>query len=71
MNFPDTPFFTLIYWLINTPGLGGIIAILLGPGIMLAVGFTLRWIMRGSQESEPEEFSYPTATLLHDHQLDE
>ena len=68
MNFPDNAFFVFLYWLINTPGLGGIIISMLGAGIVLTVGITLRWIAQaGSLESEPEEYAYPT-TAFHSHE---
>lgn len=69
MNFPDNAFFAFIYWLVNTPGIGGIIVSILGLGILLSVGLTLRWIIQGDLESEPEEFSYPTPAL-HSHEPD-
>ncbi len=67
MNFPDTPFFQILYAIINTPGIGGIIVITLGLSMSTAVFLTLRWIARGSQAEESEIYAYPT-TALHDHE---
>lgn len=66
-NFPDSPLFEFVYWLINTPGLGGIMASMVGGGILLVVGATLRWISKGGQAPETEEFAYPTPAL-HSHE---
>lgn len=67
MNFPDTPPFELIYWLINTPGVGGLIAILLGATSMTAYLLTLRWIQRGGDPQARETYAYPTPAL-HEHE---
>jgi hypothetical protein len=66
MNFPDNLLFAFLYWLINTPGLGGIIVGMLGVGMMLSVGLTLRWIVQGGELKEPEEYAYPTPALHSD-----
>ena len=65
MNFPETPFFEWLYWLLNTPGLGGIIVGLLALFILVMVFFTLRWIARGADADEKSEYAYPTPALLH------
>jgi hypothetical protein len=65
MNFPETPFFEWLYWLINTPGLGGVVVGLLALFILVAVFFTLRWIARGAEADEKSEYAYPTPALLH------
>ena len=45
MNFPmDYPFFQFVYWLLNTPGLGGIAVSLLAGAILLTFAKTLLWI---------------------------
>ncbi|MBW8011890.1 MAG: hypothetical protein FVQ83_11735 [Chloroflexi bacterium] len=67
LDYPDNPLIEFLYWLINTPGLGGIMASVVGGGILLAVGATLRWISKGGQALEPEEFAYPTPAL-HSHE---
>jgi hypothetical protein len=66
MNFPESPFFEWLYWLINTPGLGGIIVGLLALFIVVMVFFTLRWIAWGAYADEKSEYAYPTPALLHD-----
>ncbi len=58
MNFPmDNPVFQYLYWLFNTPGIGGIVAGGLAGGVVLVFGLTLRWIARGAnpREFEPHE----------------
>lgn len=67
IDYPDNPFVKFLFWLINTPGLGGIMASLLGGGLLLAIGVTLRWISNGGQVSESEEYAYPTPAL-HSHE---
>lgn len=65
MNFPmEYPVFRFLYWLINTAGLGGIIAIVLGAGSAISYLLTLRWIKRGAEANEPETYAYPTPALL-------
>jgi hypothetical protein len=66
MNFPDNPVFQFFYWLVNTPGLGG-----LGVGLIVivsvsAAGSALYWITKGAQADEVETYAYPTPAL-HDH----
>lgn len=65
MGFPlEYPIFEFLYWLINTAGLGGLAAILLGVGSLTAYLLTLRWIMRGAEADEIHTYTYPTHTLL-------
>lgn len=67
MNFPmDYPFFQFVYWLLNTPGLGGIAVSLLAGAILLTFAKTLLWISQGGQAEEREVYSYPTVGL-HEH----
>ena len=63
MNFPDTALFSLLYALINTPGVGGIVVALLGGGVVLSIGLTLRWIVQGGKVDELEVYAYPTPAL--------
>ena len=65
MSMPPDPILHSIYWLINTPGLGGlsVAAIILSClGIFAAV---LRWIAAGARADEPSTYAYPTSALLH------
>ena len=72
MNFPDNPLFRLLYWIINTPGIGGITVLLVGGGSVTMYLLTLRWISRGSQADEPDVYTFPTSTLLgHESEHDE
>lgn len=65
MRFPlEYPIFEFLYWLINTAGLGGIIALVLGAGSMAAYYLTLRWIRQGAEANEIQTYAYPTHTLL-------
>ena len=64
MNFPlDYPIFRFFYWLVNTPGVGGIVAGLVGGGSVLAYALTLRWIHAGAQAGDGDTYAYPTPAL--------
>jgi hypothetical protein len=66
VNFPDTPVFQFFYWLVNTPGLGGVAVGLIVITSVGAVGSALAWIARGAQADESETYAYPTPAL-HEH----
>jgi hypothetical protein len=67
MNFPlENPIFQFFYWLVDTPGLGGLAVGLIVIVMVSGVGGALRWISRGAQADEPETYAYPTPSL-HDH----
>lgn len=66
MGFPDNSLFRFFYWLVNTPGLGGLIVGLIVVGSVSGAGSALRWIARGAQADEAETYAYPTPAL-HDH----
>jgi hypothetical protein len=67
MNFPlDNPIFQFLYWLVNTPGLGGLFVALIVIISVSAYGSALRWIARGAQADELETYAYPTPAL-HEH----
>jgi hypothetical protein len=67
MNFPlDNPIFQSLYWLVNTPGLGGLVVALIVIISVTAYGSALRWIARGAQADELETYAYPTPAL-HEH----
>lgn len=63
MNFPDIWLFRTLYWFINTPGIGGIIVVLLAVTILTAITFSLRWIINGGKTESQEVYSYPTEAL--------
>ncbi len=64
MNFPSAqPLFQFFYWLVNTPGLGGIVLMLLATGVLVAAIATFRWIHDGEKGEEKETYSYPTPPL--------
>ncbi len=66
MSFPDTQLIEFLYWLINTPGVGGIAVILLAFSIVTSVILVLRWISQGALvDGEPEFYAYPTPALHH------
>jgi hypothetical protein len=68
MNFPmDLPLFQFFYWLVNTPGLGGVAVVLVGGGSIAAYALALRWIRAGAQVQEGETYAYPTLAL-HQHE---
>ena len=64
MNFPDSPLFHALYWLINTAGNGSIGVAIIATISITSYFFTLRWIVRGGQVDEKETYSYPTKTLM-------
>ena len=67
MRFPlDNPFLEFLYWLLNTPGLGGLIVGLIVIIWIGAAGSAVRWIARGALADEPETYPYPTPAL-HEH----
>ena len=69
MNFPETELIRILYAFLNTPSIGGIVVSILGGGIMVAVGLTLRWIIMGGHADEPEVYAYPTSAL-HAHETE-
>ena len=66
MNFPDSPIFELFYWIVNTPGVGGLLVGLIVIISVSAAGSALRWIAQGAHADEVETYAYPTPAL-HDH----
>jgi hypothetical protein len=67
MNFPlEYSVFRFFYWVVNTPGLGGIAVSLVGGGSLLAYGLTLRWIRKAAEVPEAECYAYPTPALHQD-----
>jgi len=70
MSFPmSQPIFQFFYWLVNTPGLGGVVILLLTLGTVLAAILTLHWISNGSRAEESESYSFPTPSLYHTDQI--
>jgi len=65
MIFPmDNPFFQFLFWVVDTPGIGGIAVALVA---VISVSFyasALYWVARGAQVDEPDTYAYPTPTLL-------
>ncbi len=64
MSPPDLPILRFIFWLVNTPGLGGagVTAILV---TCLASFFAaLRWILGGGRADEATTYAFPTPALL-------
>ncbi|MBI3958891.1 MAG: hypothetical protein HY328_08780 [Chloroflexi bacterium] len=65
MNFPmDNPFFQFLFWLLNTPGIGGIAVGLIGLISVSIYASSLYWIARGARADEVDTYAYPTPTLL-------
>jgi len=65
MNFPlEYGFFRLIYWILNTPGVGGVVALLIGGGIVSLVLLALQWITSAGNVDDDSLYSFPTSTLL-------
>ena len=68
MNFPmENELMQILYWLVNTPGLGGLISILLGGGSILTYALMLRWIIQGGNVREDDIYLYPTPSF-HKHE---
>jgi hypothetical protein len=67
MNFPlQDPIFQFLYWLVNTPGLGGLVVGLIVFISLGAYSSALRWIAQGAQANDSETYAYPTPAL-HEH----
>ena len=69
MNFPETDLIRFLYAFINTPSIGGVVVAIMGGGIMMAVGLTLRWITKGGHVDEQEVYAYPTSAF-HAHETE-
>jgi hypothetical protein len=71
MNVPiDNPIIQFLFWLLHTPGVGGIAVIVVGLGSVLIYTFTLLWIRAGEAVGDADMYSYPTPTLIHPHEQD-
>jgi hypothetical protein len=55
-----------IFWLVNTPGVGGAAVSGLVLGSLACFAAALRWIAAGSRVEEATVYAYPTPALLHD-----
>jgi hypothetical protein len=56
MSFPlDNPIVQSLHWLVNTPGLGGLVVALVVTMSLGAFTAALRWITRGAQADELAE----------------
>jgi hypothetical protein len=72
MNFPDEPIIRFLHWIINTPGMGGLAALLVGGSSITGYLLTVRWIRQGAKVDEWDEYTYPTPALLgHGHSSEE
>lgn len=59
MNFPlEQPIFQFLYWLVNTPGIGALVIILLAATALTSFALTLRWIA-SAKNAEQESYPYP------------
>jgi len=64
MDIPfDNPILKYIYWLLNTPGVGGIVVGFIGASLVLSYGFMVKWISDGDKSPEDETYTYPTPAL--------
>ena len=65
MNFPmENPLFRFLYWLINTPTIGGVVAVLIIGGLLATFAITLFWVAQGAKADEAESYTYPTSSLI-------
>jgi len=61
MNFPlEYPIFQFFYWLVNTPGVGGMLVIIIGGVCTAGAFFILRWIALAAKIGESETSSFPS-----------
>ena len=61
MNFPmEEPLYRFIYWRINTPGIGGIIVVMIACGLVSSFMLTLLWIINGGKA----DFNIAIRTML-------
>jgi hypothetical protein len=66
MSFePGGQVFNTIYWLFNTPGIGGLAVVALIGGCLAVCGAALRWIAAGAAADDPATYAYPTSALFH------
>jgi hypothetical protein len=66
MHIPmENPLLQFLYFLVDTPGLGGIAVAMVGSVSITAYFFVLRWIRNGAKAEEAETYTYPTPTLTH------
>ena len=71
MNFPlELPVYRFLFWLVNTAGVGGLIALLVGGGSVSAYALVMRWIHKGGEADEADTYSYPTPAF-HQHHHEE
>ncbi len=63
---PDTSILRFIFWLVNTPGLGGLAVGAIVAGSLASFAAALHWIARGAAAAEPDVYAYPTPSL-HQH----
>lgn len=70
MNFPmDEPIFQFLFWMMNTPGLGGLVVAMIVTTVVAICTRTLLWIVQGAKVVEAETYAYPTPAL-HFHSRD-
>jgi hypothetical protein len=65
MSIPANPVLHYIYWLINTPGFGGLAVAAIILSCLGTFAVVLRWILAGAQADEPSTYTYPTSALHH------
>ncbi|NCF65060.1 MAG: hypothetical protein JSV68_14775 [Anaerolineaceae bacterium] len=69
MSIPvDNPVIQFLFWLLHTPGIGGVAVILVGLGSVLVYTLTLVWIRAGRQVGDADTYAYPTPSLIHPHE---
>lgn len=65
MNPPDSFILRFLYWLVNTPGLGGAAVAAIVLTCLGSFLLALRWIATGRDADDRSSYAYPTSTLLH------
>lgn len=65
MSIPTNPVLHFIYWLINTPGFGGLAVSAIIFTCLGTFAVVLRWIAAGARADETSAYTYPTSALHH------
>lgn len=65
MSIPPEPILNFIYWLLNTPGIGGLAVAAIVLACLGGSAAVLRWIVAAGQVDEGPVYPYPPSALHH------